>query len=137
MSPETINSQPASDSAFGGRDAQMFPKLTSSQIARLAAHGRKVTMQKGEVLAEPGDRGRPMFVVLSGSIEVLQPTLSGETLVTVHTPGRFSGDVGTLRGIGGVVRLRVREDGEVLRIEEAQLRTIVQTDSELSELFMR
>jgi thioredoxin reductase (NADPH) len=76
-------------------------------------------------------------VVLSGSIEVLQPTLNGETLITVHTAGRFSGDVGTLRGIGAVVRLRVRDDGEVLAIDEAHLRAIVQTDSELSELFMR
>jgi thioredoxin reductase (NADPH) len=123
-------------SPYAGRSAQMFPLLTAVQIARLGAHGRKTSVNKGEALAEPGDRAR-MFVVLSGSIEVVQPTLSGETLVTVHTQGGFSGDVGTLRGIGGVVRLRVREDGEVLIIEEAQLRAIVQTDSELSELFMR
>src|SRR5271167_3483691 len=136
MSPEANSAGSLAQSPYAGRGAQMFPLLSALQIARLSAHGRKVAIRKGEVLAEPGDRGR-MFVVLSGSIEVLQPTLSGETLVTVHTPGRFSGDVGTLRGIGGVVRLRVREDGEVLRIEEAQLRAIVQTDSELSELFMR
>jgi thioredoxin reductase (NADPH) len=123
-------------SPYAGRSAQMFPQLTAVQIARISAHARKTTIKKGEVLAEPGDRGR-MFVVLSGSIEVLQPTLAGETLVTVHRAGRFSGDVGTLRGIGGVVRLRVRDDGEVLVVEEAQLRDIVQTDSELSELFMR
>jgi thioredoxin reductase (NADPH) len=130
--PEGIIAQ----SPYAGRSAQMFPLLTAVQIARLGAHSRKISIKKGDVLAEPGDRAR-MFVVLSGSIEVVQPTLSGETLVTVHTPGRFSGDVGTLRGIGGVVRLRAREDGEVLLIEEAQLRAIVQTDSELSELFMR
>jgi thioredoxin reductase (NADPH) len=127
----------ASRSPFSGRGAQMFPHLTPVQIARLSAHGRKVAIKKGEVLSEPGDRGRPMFVVLSGGIEVVQPTLTGETLVTVHAPGQFSGDVGTLRGIGAVVRMRVREDGEVLAIDEAHLRTIVQTDSELSELFMR
>jgi thioredoxin reductase (NADPH) len=115
----------------------MFPQLSAVQIARLSAHGRKLTVKKGEVLAEPGDPGRPMFVVLSGSIEVVQPKLNEESLITVHTPGRFSGDVGTLRGIGGVVRLRVGEDGEVLAIDEAQLRTVVQTDPELSELFMR
>lgn len=33
--------------------------------------------------------------------------------------------------------MRVREAGEVLAIDDAHLRTIVQTDSELSELFMR
>jgi thioredoxin reductase (NADPH) len=126
----------AFQSAYAGRSAQMFPQLTPVQLARLAAHGRKRSIHKGEVLAEPGDRP-PMFVVLSGGIDIFQPTLNGETLIVVHTPGKFSGDVGTLRGIGSVVRMRAREDGEVLAIDEAHLRTIVQTDSELSELFMR
>jgi thioredoxin reductase (NADPH) len=123
-------------SAYAGRSAQMFPHLTPAQIARLSAHGRKVATRKSQILAEPGDHP-PMYVVLSGSIEIIQPTLSGETLIVVHTPGSFSGDVGTLRAISSVVRMRVREAGEVLAIDEAQVRAIVQTDSELSELFMR
>jgi thioredoxin reductase (NADPH) len=123
-------------SPYAGRSAQMFPHLTPAQIARLTAHGRKSATQKGQVLAEPGDR-LPMYVVLSGSIEIVQPTLTGETLIVVHTAGSFSGDVGTLRGSSAVVRMRVREGGEVLSIDEAHLRTIFQTDAELSELFMR
>ena len=114
----------------------MFPHLTPVQIARLSGHGRKISTHQGQILAEPGDR-LPMFVVLSGSIEIIQPTLAGETLVVVHTAGSFSGDVGTLRGISAVVRMRVREGGEVLAIDELHLRTIFQTDAELSELFMR
>jgi thioredoxin reductase (NADPH) len=123
-------------SPYAGRSGQMFPHLTQVQIARLSVHGRKISVQNGQVLAEPGDR-LPMYVVLSGSIEIVQPTLTGETLIVVHMPGSFSGDVGTLRGIGSVVRMRVREGGEVLSIDETHLRTIFQTDSELSELFMR
>src|SRR3984885_12999890 len=123
-------------SPYAARSAQMFPHLTPAQIGRLSAYGRKSAIQKGQVLAEPGDR-LPMYVVLSGSIEIVQPTLAGETLIVVHTAGSFSGDVGTLRGISTVVRMRVREGGEVLSIDEAHLRTIFQTDAELSELFMR
>jgi thioredoxin reductase (NADPH) len=124
-------------SPFAGRSAQMFPHLSAVQIARVGTHAKRLPIKKGEVLAEPGDQGRPMYVVLSGSIEVIQPSLNGETLVVVHSAGGFSGDVSALRGIGAVVRLRVREDGEVLAVDETQLRTIVQTDPELSELFMR
>jgi thioredoxin reductase (NADPH) len=123
-------------SAYAGRSAQMFPHLTPLQITRLSVHGRKISTQKSQILAEPGDHP-PMYVVLSGSIEVIQPTLSGEILLVVHTAGSFSGDVGTLRAIGSVVRMRVREAGEVLVIDDAHLRAIVQTDPELSELFMR
>ena len=136
MSTEPSLEGSIAQSPYAGRPAQTFPRLTAMQIGRLSAHGSKISIQKGQVLAEPGDR-LPMYIVLSGSIEVVQPTLSGETLIVVHTAGSFSGDVGTLRGIATVVRMRVRETGEVLAIDEAHLRTIVQTDSELSELFMR
>jgi thioredoxin reductase (NADPH) len=136
MNTSVNRAEPIVRSPYEGRDDQMYPKLTPAQIARLSVHGRKVALREGEVLAEPGDRV-PMYVVLSGSIEIVQPGLDGEVPVAVHTAGKFSGDVGTLRGIGTSVRARVREDGEALAIDEAHLRTIVQTDSELSELFMR
>jgi thioredoxin reductase (NADPH) len=123
--------------AFIGRKAQMFPILTAAQIGRLEAHGTHRPIVRGEILAEPGDRNRPLLVVLSGSIEVVQPALQGEVLVVVHTAGGFTGEMSTLQSVGSLVRSRVREDGEVLAISDDHLRTIVQTDAELSELFMR
>jgi thioredoxin reductase (NADPH) len=78
-----------------------------------------------------------MLVVLSGSIEVLQPGLDSEVVVSVHTPGSFTGEMSTVNSMGSLVRMRVREAGEALAIPEDRLRTIIQTDAELSELFMR
>ena len=127
----------ADSPAFRGRKAQMFPQLTAAQIARLEAHGTHRRMSAGEILAEPGDRNIPMLVVLSGSIEVVQPGMDGEVLVVVHTVGSFSGEMSTLQGIGSLARSRVREAGEVLVITEERLRAIIQTDAELSELFVR
>jgi thioredoxin reductase (NADPH) len=123
--------------AFLGRKAQMFPLLTPAQIGRLEAHGTHRKITRGEVLAQPGDRNLPLLVVLSGSIEVVQPGIDGEVLIVVHTPGSFSGEMSTLQSVGSLVRSRVRESGEVLSISDDRLRTIVQTDAELSELFMR
>lgn len=125
------------DPAFLGRQAQMFPLLTPAQIGRLEAHGTHTRITEGEILAQPGDRNRPMLVVLSGSIEVVQPGIDGEVLVVVHTAGSFSGEMSMLQSVGGLVRSRVREAGEVLSISDDRLRIIVQTDAELSELFMR
>jgi thioredoxin reductase (NADPH) len=127
----------ASKPPFIGRKAQMFPQLTSAQIARLEAHGVHRHILKGEILAQPGDRNRPMLVVLSGSIEVVQSGMNGETLIVVHAAGSFTGEMSTLQSIGSLVRARVREEGDVLAITDDHLRTIVQTDAELSELFMR
>jgi thioredoxin reductase (NADPH) len=122
---------------FSGRRAQMFPQLTPLQIARLEAHGVHRRIAKGEILAQPGDRNLPLLVVLSGTIEVVQSGLAGEVLVVVHTAGSFTGEMSTLHGVGSLVRSRVRDEGEVLAIAEDHLRAIIQTDAELSEVFMR
>ncbi|HKC42815.1 MAG TPA: FAD-dependent oxidoreductase [Burkholderiales bacterium] len=119
------------------RREQMFPTLTPAQIGRLEAYGKRVRIHAGEVLAEPGERRGRILVVLSGAIEIVLPGMRGETLITVHTQGGFAGEMSVLRGAGGAVRARVREDGEVIAIDHADLRRLVQTDAELSELFMR
>jgi thioredoxin reductase (NADPH) len=124
-------------SLYGERKNQTFPTLTPAQIARLAAHGTRVTVPEGKILAEPGDRHRQLFVVLSGSIEIVRPTLQGEQLLVVLTAGHFTGEMSTLRGVGSLARARVREAAELLSIPDDHLRAVVQTDAILSELFMR
>jgi thioredoxin reductase (NADPH) len=52
---------------------QIFPKLTSVQIRRIAARGRMRTMERGEVLVEQGDSAVPFFVVVSGELEIVRP----------------------------------------------------------------
>ena len=119
------------------RREQVFPVLTERQLARLRSHGRVIETREGEVLSEAGDRTRPLFVVLKGSIEVIRPGMSGDHLIIVLSAGQFSGEMSTLRGQSSVVRIRVRDAGEVLALDEKQLRVVVQTDAELSELVMR
>jgi thioredoxin reductase (NADPH) len=119
------------------RREQMFPKLTSAQIARLQAHGRRAATRAGQVLVEPGEPHRDLLVVLSGSLEAALPGVLGEESITSLLPGDFTGEMSTLRGVAGFVRIRVRDGGEVLALDEDSLRTVVQTDAELSEMFMR
>ena len=119
------------------RREQAFPKLTAQQIARLEPHGERLDTRTGQVLVEPGVRHQKLYVVLAGSMEAVVPGLQGESLITVLVPGDFSGELSTLRGVAGFSRLRVRESGKVLAIDERKLRDIVQTDAELSELMMR
>ena len=138
MSTETLPDRAAVlTNPYGERKDQIFPILTPAQIARLAPHGKKIAVHKGHILAEPGDRHRKLFVVLSGSIEVVRPTMQGEQRLVILTAGGFTGEMTTLRGVGSLVRARVYEDGELLAIPDDELRQIVQTDARLSELFMR
>jgi thioredoxin reductase (NADPH) len=122
---------------YESRREQMFPTLSAAQIARLQRHGDLVDIREGEELVRPGDRSTRFLVVLSGSIEILIPSSSGETSLTTASTGHFLGEISTLRGTAAQVRLRVRESGSAIAIEAAQLRELVQSDAELSELFMR
>lgn len=138
MTTQTLLPQsPLLGSLYGTRKDQIFPILTPAQIARLTPHGSRTAAQRGQVLAEPGDRHRKLFVVLSGSIEVVRPTMQGEQLIVVLTAGMFTGEMSTLRGVGSLVRARVGEDAQLLAIPDDHLRMVVQTDAMLSELFMR
>jgi thioredoxin reductase (NADPH) len=119
------------------RRDQMFPELTAAQIERLGRYGTRMRTREDEILAEPGELYRRLLVVLSGSIEIVRPGLYGEELVVVHTANHFAGEMSILRGAASVVRARVREAGEILAIDRENLRTVVQVDAELSELFMR
>jgi len=133
VTPEPI----AANELLRSRRNQMFPKLTAAQIARLEHHGERRHTQAGEVLFEPGDRPRKFFVVIDGNIELLLARHDGYELFYNLTPGDFTGEMTALRGSAGVVRAQVGHDGTLIAIDIERLRNIVQTDAELSELFMR
>lgn len=57
---------------------QAFPLLTAAQISRVRPGGKLRDVRKGEILFEPGDTNVPFFVLLSGSMEIVQPDLTGK-----------------------------------------------------------
>ena len=121
------------------RSAQerMFPTLTAAQIQRIAMRGQLRAIRSGEVLIEAGAQVVPFFVVIKGKVDIVLPSGTIETLVTVHGPGQFTGEVNMLSGRPALVRARVSESGEVIELDRQQFLALVQTDSELSELIMR
>src|SRR5262249_50940205 len=118
----------------GAPEKEIFPALTAAQIARLALLGRERAFEVDEILFEQGGTNRPLMVVLEGEIEILSDR---DTLVTVHRPGNFSGDVDLIAGHPAVVRARARRAGRVLEVPAERVRTLVMTDPELSQIFLR
>jgi thioredoxin reductase (NADPH) len=116
---------------------RIFPKLTPAQIRRIAGRGHMRTMQQGEVLYEQGDRAAPFFVVVSGELEVVRPSVPVETLVTVYEPGQFTGEVGTLSGRRALFRVRATKPGNVIELDRQHMLALVQSDAELGEILMR
>jgi thioredoxin reductase (NADPH) len=116
---------------------QAFPVLNGAQIARLRPGSKLRKVEPGEVLFQPDDTEVPFFVLLSGSMEIVQPDLAGERQVATHARGEFTGEITMISGQRCLVRGRVTSSGEFLEISGEGLRSLVASDAELSEIFMR
>jgi thioredoxin reductase (NADPH) len=127
----------AATPTFAQNQELLFPKLTDEQIQRLTPRGTRRSAKQDEIIFEQGARTGSFFIVLSGSVEVVNPTKHGETRITVLGDGQFTGEVNMLAGRPTLVRARALAESELLQISQASLRYIIQTDAELSEFFLR
>jgi thioredoxin reductase (NADPH) len=114
-----------------------FPVLTPAQIARIRPLGHLRNVHPGEILFKPDDARVPFFVLLSGAMEVVQPSLEGERPVAHHRPVQFTGEIMMITGQRCLVLGRVKEPGEFLQLDPEPFRKLVAEDAELSEILMR
>ncbi len=119
------------------RQAQAFPVLTPAQIDRIRPYGTARTVRAGEILFEPGQLGMHCFVVLTGKLEILITTLSGERVYVTYGSGGFSGEMVLISGARSFSRGRVAEPGEFLELSADALRSLIAKDAEISDIFMR
>jgi thioredoxin reductase (NADPH) len=114
----------------------VFPRLTLAQIDRVASHGRVRPVAAGEVLLEAGDPATRIFVVTSGQVEVVRLG-DVEQLVAVFQANQFTGEMNIITGRRLAAQVRATEPGEVVEVRREDLLALIQTDAELSEVFMR
>jgi thioredoxin reductase (NADPH) len=80
------------------------------------------------VLVEQGDTVVPFFVVVSGELEIVRPSCAGETLVTIHGHGQFTGEVNMLSGRRTLVRMRATKPGNVIELDRQHMMASIQTE---------
>ncbi len=115
----------------------MFPTLSAAQQARIADHGKVRVVQPGETLVEANALGNKFFIVISGHLNILRASKDAEEVVAVVSPGAFTGELNVLSGRRALVRIRAGETSEVIELGRDQLLSLIQTDSELSDIFLR
>ena len=115
----------------------MYPKLGERQIARIRKHGRTSTVHDGEVLVQAGESNALFFVITRGRVEIMQKSRGTETVVIVHGPGDFTGEINMLSNRRSLVQARAVEASEVIALDHDQLMEVIQTDPEISELLLR
>ncbi|MFC3688817.1 Na+/H+ antiporter NhaA [Aquipuribacter hungaricus] len=113
------------------------PRLDDDRLARLAQHGTRRAVARGDVLYRPGAPSYDLVVVLSGTVAVIGHVEGGPPVVRVHGARRFLGELDLLGG-QPVTRTTVAlSSGEVLLVPLPRLRALLAEDADLRELVLR
>jgi thioredoxin reductase (NADPH) len=119
------------------KDDPKFPRLTDDQMERLKSFGVCGHAGAGDVIYDRGDEAHGVFVVISGSLEVVSVSDSGESILAILDRGAFTGEVNQLSGRRSLVRCRAHEDSDLLEISRTSLRHVMQTDVALGEILLK
>jgi len=121
----------------GSSPDEMFPVLAAEQQARVLDHGRILRVPSGETLIELDQQPSRIFVVVVGKLEIFRVSDNREEVLAVCGPGMFTGELNLLSGRRSLARIRTAQASELIEIEREALVSLVQTDSELSDIFLR
>ncbi len=113
------------------------PRLTDDQIALLRPCGRTRQVHEGEQLYQAGERSEEFFVVLSGTVAVVQGHDDQERVIQVHGPHSFLGELGLLEGRSAFVSAVVNSPGEVLTVGPEPLRDLLSREPALADVILR
>lgn len=120
------------------RAAQMFPRLTDDELARLSRFGERRAYGAGESVARVGEVPPGLQLILAGQLEVTQHGDSGkgEHIIT-HERGNFTGELAQLSGRPSLVDATALTDVEAIAIAPGKLRALLIAEADLGERIMR
>ncbi|MFF3159415.1 cyclic nucleotide-binding domain-containing protein [Streptomyces sp. NPDC057910] len=96
-------------------EVELFSTLTEEELYEAAKIVAERWVDAGTVLAHEGERGQEMFILLTGSIDVLKGQPGGEPrLLHVAEPGEILGEFTLLADIPRSASLRAATDSAVL-----------------------
>jgi thioredoxin reductase (NADPH) len=119
------------------KNKQAFPTLDPSAIRRVMRYGTASVVGEGAILVEQGEPMEYFIVVVEGEAVVEMTSQNGTEFIATHGPGEFFGDVNLLSGRPSLVRGRMVKSGSIATVRRADLKVLMQNDSQLGELFMR
>src|SRR5437868_12325287 len=109
-----------------------FPKLDDTELEQLRALASSCSFSDGQPVFRAGDADLDLFVVESGSIEILNPS-DGDRHVVTHGPGQFAGDIDLLTRRPVIVTAIARGPTRLMRVPGARLRELLNKVPRLSE----
>jgi thioredoxin reductase (NADPH) len=115
----------------------LFPRLTAEQIDYLAEIGSHETYSRGDLVWEHGQRDTPLYVIVSGAVDVIDQAPEGDRYFTQCRPGTFAADISMFTGEPTLAAGFAAEPTDVVAVPPEDLRRVVATTGELGDLLLR
>jgi thioredoxin reductase (NADPH) len=124
-------------STIAERGAQMFLRLDDEDIARLARFGEPREFRSGEAVAQVGQAGAGLLLIVSGSVEVTRNERGRPVHIVTHERGNFMGELAQLSGRPYLVDAVALTDVEAVAIRPERVRGLLVAEADLGERIMR
>ena len=120
------------------RESPLGMDLTESQCRALAEVASAVCLDVGATLLDEGHSDDTLYVVASGSLEVIKPTGGGDalTLQLLHA-GDMAGILGFVDGVPHSAAIRALTQCELIALERKDLETLIAKDPHVVYQVMR
>lgn len=110
----------------------LFPTLPVDRIREMCAHGDPVDLAPGETIFVEGQKDYPFCIVLEGRIRITRRIFGQETLLVIHGPGQFTGEISILSGGRAIATARAEGAAKILSFSNEQLRRLIAECPELA-----
>jgi thioredoxin reductase (NADPH) len=114
-----------------------FPRLGEEVLAVLEAAGERRPLVAGEILFRAGDPSPDFFVVLRGSVAVIDGFGSpAERVIGVHRDMRFVGELNLVTGQPAFLTAVVQEPGDAIVLSRDELQAVVSANQQLGDVIV-
>ena len=120
------------------RSDEIYPRLTAEMVAKMTRWGTTSSVLQDEVLFDRGQRLADFFVVLTGSITILEPNSAGShAVVTVLREHEFSGELDLFSDRENLVIARAGPDTMVIRVKREDFARLLSAEPGIADIVTR
>jgi CRP/FNR family transcriptional regulator len=114
------------------RRVPLFATLSEQEFASLANIFQVKTYRKNQIIFLEEETGNYMYIVLAGKVKVTKSTPGGkETILAIHQPGDFFGEMALLDGRTSPATVAAMEDCRIATIYHSDFQRLLMSNEKV------
>jgi CRP-like cAMP-binding protein len=114
-----------------------FASLDDQALVKIVGASANLAWPAGGSVFEKGTPGDALYIVLSGSVSIVDVGENGESEITRVNPGDFFGEVSLMMDTSHSMSARAAEDSELMVLPKESLQELLEANPELHDHFRR